>query len=62
MKKYTVTRTYSMKAFTEQVSVEAETPEAASAAASSELDAKEDELESNFSFSELMDQEEVEEN
>lgn len=61
MKKFKVTRTYSMKTFTESVSVEAETPEAASTAAAQEFDEVEDDLKGNFSFSELMDQEEVEE-
>ena len=61
MRKFKVTRTYSMKTFTEQVEVEAETPEAASEAAAEALDAKDDEIESLGLYDLLNVQEEAEE-
>ena len=61
MKKFRVWRSYSMKPFTLEIIIEAETPEAASKKAEEELDQREDDIESNLSISELFDQEEVEE-
>ena len=62
MKKFKVTRTYSMKTFQESVLVEAETLEAAIEVAAEELDERDDEFEACPGYSEIIDvQEEIEE-